>query len=264
MTHHVFSISGGVTSSAAARLRIDEGIADDDTVTLLFADTQVEDESTYRFLEDGAADLGYPITKIEDGRTPWQLFDDKNFLGNNRVALCSRILKRELLEKWRNENCDVENTVCYLGLGWTETNRFERHAEAIKPWVCRAPLIEHGMDKPNAIEMAEKRGLPLPLLYEEGFAHANCGGACVRAGVGHWSRLYRIYPDRFLVAMGHEEAFRNKTGKDVTILTRTRQGIKKPLPLRQLKSELDAQPHQLEKDDGGRCGCAIHGIDELQ
>ena len=195
MTHHVFSISGGVTSWAAARLRIDDGLADDDTVTLLFADTLIEDASTYKFLEAGAADLGYPILRLCDGRTPWQLFLDEKMLGNNRVALCSRILKRELLDKWRNEHCKVEDTVTYIGMGWTEINRVKAHQQAIKPWICRAPLVEKGWDKPNAIALANERGLPLPQAYADGFSHSNCSGMCVRAGKGHWARLYRLYPE---------------------------------------------------------------------
>lgn len=89
----VVQFSGGVGSWAAARRLIQLG--DYEAVTLLFADTLIEDEDLYRFLDDAVTDLralgaerdvsvGYH--RIADGRTPWEVFRDRRFIGNTRVA----------------------------------------------------------------------------------------------------------------------------------------------------------------------------------
>lgn len=72
MTSYVVMYSGGVGSWAAAN-RLPAG----SDVTLLFADTGIEDEDTYRFLYESAANVGAPLVEIRDGRTPWQVFHDK-------------------------------------------------------------------------------------------------------------------------------------------------------------------------------------------
>ncbi|WP_245716008.1 hypothetical protein [Micromonospora peucetia] len=47
-----------------------------------------EDPDLYRWLDDSSAQLGVLITRVADGRTPWQLFHDVRYLGNSRIAPC--------------------------------------------------------------------------------------------------------------------------------------------------------------------------------
>jgi 3'-phosphoadenosine 5'-phosphosulfate sulfotransferase (PAPS reductase)/FAD synthetase len=66
----VVMFSGGVASWATAkRVAADHGT---DGLTLLFADTQMEDEDTYRFLEAGATNVGgtssVSLTAVTSGR----------------------------------------------------------------------------------------------------------------------------------------------------------------------------------------------------
>ncbi|MGP4029731.1 hypothetical protein [Actinomadura sp. 3N407] len=77
---HVVMFSGGINSWAAARRVADEHGTG--KLQLLFADTYAEDEDLYRFLEEAAAQIGAPLVRIADGRTPWQVFDDEHYLGN--------------------------------------------------------------------------------------------------------------------------------------------------------------------------------------
>ena len=66
---HIIRFSGGIGSWGAARRVIGRfGVSD---VVLLFADTLIEDEDTYRFLSDASSDLGVEITRICEGRDPW-------------------------------------------------------------------------------------------------------------------------------------------------------------------------------------------------
>lgn len=89
--------SGGICSWAAAR-RV-AATYGKENLTLLFADTLIEDEDLYRFLEEASADVGVPVTRVADGRTPWEVFRDNRFIANSRVDICSRVLKREVCDK---------------------------------------------------------------------------------------------------------------------------------------------------------------------
>ena len=256
LIHYVVNFSGGVGSWAAARLiRTEEP---DAQMTLLFADTLIEDKDTYRFLQDAADNIGLPVTRIADGRTPLQVFDDNNMLGNSRIDLCSRILKRDLLDKWRKENCDPDNTVVVIGIDITEVHRFDRFAEIMESrgWKTRAPLVERMLGKEDCAAMASAAGLKEQDLYLEGFPHANCGGACIKAGQAHWAHVLEVRPELFEEWERFECQFRERTGKDVAFLRRQRNNVRRPFPLTALRQEIE-DGKEIDQYDWGGCGCAI-------
>ena len=160
---HIVQFSGGHGSWAAAKRAV-EAVGTDGMV-LLFADTLIEDQDTYRFLIEGganifdadkpvdlmqrASDLPEPTLEhmperrrlladlradtnerfpffrwIAEGRTPHEVFKDVRFLGNSRIDPCSKKLKRELIDHWKSEHCDREQTACYVGIDWTEKHRY--------------------------------------------------------------------------------------------------------------------------------------------
>ena len=139
---HVVMFSGGVGSWAAAR-RVREANPED-PILCLFADTLIEDADLYRFLKEAAADVAGELVVVAEGRTPWQVFFDKRYIGNSRIDPCSRILKRELLRKWLNDNCDPDDTTVYLGFDANEERRFAKARAYWSPWAVAAP----GLDKP--------------------------------------------------------------------------------------------------------------------
>ncbi|MFD8088722.1 hypothetical protein [Streptomyces malaysiensis] len=118
---HVVMWSGGITSWAVARLVVER--YGTENVTLLFADTLIEDPDLYRFNDQASAKLGVPVTRVADGRTPWQVFEDRRWLGNTRIAQCSWELKQLVCAQWLAANADPASTVLYLGIDWTETHR---------------------------------------------------------------------------------------------------------------------------------------------
>ncbi len=253
---HVVHFSGGVGSWATAKFaKADMHYGDE--LMLLFADTLIEDEDTYRFLEAAASNVGAPLTRIAEGRTPWQVFKDEGFLGNTRVDLCSRILKRDLLRDWLETNCDPATTINYIGIDWTEVHRFERARPRWEPWRLEAPLTETSLSKADLLQWAKAEGLPLQRLYRMGMPHANCGGGCVKADQGHFAKLLNKFPERFDEWEEKEEETRRAIGKDVAILRDRRGGITKPLTLRNLRLLHSEDPEQLDLFDFGGCGCAI-------
>src|SRR6266404_5549201 len=70
-----------------------------ENVIWLFADVLMEDKDLYRFNLDAERVMGVIITRLCEGRNPWQVFRDEHMIGNTRADMCSRILKRELLRK---------------------------------------------------------------------------------------------------------------------------------------------------------------------
>ena len=250
---HGVMFSGGVASYAVARRVVaNEGGRG---VVLLFADTKIEDGDLYRFLRDAESRLGVAITRVVEGRDPWQVFNDEGMIGNTRADLCSRILKREPLRRWLEAHCDPDLTVVYLGYDGNEGHRLKASERFWAPWRVRAPLVDEFVFREQLfIELFNDRIDP-PRLYKMGFAHNNCGGACVKAGHGAWAALLRELPDRFEYHAAQERSFRARTGKDVSILRDRAGGSTKPFTLDALREQIERQPELLDVFDIGGCGC---------
>lgn len=259
-TTHVVMFSGGIGSLAAAR-RVRERHPDD-RIIALFADTLMEDEDLYRFLPQAAASCGAELVTIADGRTPWEVFRDERFLGNSRVDPCSRVLKREALDRWMDENLDPTTTVVYMGIDWTEEHRFRRVKDRIKGWRVEAPMTEAPyVTKADMLRELDTLGIKPPRLYAMGFAHNNCGGFCVKAGHAHFANLLRTMPDRYAFHEQQEEALRAVLG-DVSVLTdRSGGGPKRPLTMAAFRERME-RGAVYDLFDLGGCGCFAGSEDE--
>lgn len=245
---HVVMFSGGAGSWAAARRVPGEK-------TLVFADTLIEDEDLYRFLEEAAVDVGGTLVRLAEGRTPWEVYHDERFVGNTRADPCSKILKRQLVRKWLEKNHDPADTTIYLGIDWTEEHRFERAKGYWGDWTVRAPLCDPPyLSKAAIMEEMREAGIRPPRLYELGFPHNNCGGFCCKAGQAHFALLLRTMPERYAEHERQEEALRQYLGKDVSILRDRRGGPVKPLTLRALRERVEARAEYDQLEWGG-CGC---------
>jgi len=253
---HVVMMSGGIGSWAAAK-RVAEKHGTDDLV-MLFADTMMEDEDLYRFIHEAAINIGGELVIIKDGRTPWEAFKSARFIGNSRIDPCSKLLKRDVLNKWRDDNCDPNHTTIYIGIDWTESHRFQRMLNYVGEWDYQAPMLEAPfITKSEMLEMLDAEGIKRPRLYEMGFAHNNCGGFCCKAGHSHFRLLLRTMPERFA---WHEEQERilRAQGINGTILTSRVNGTKKLLTLEEFRLREENSPELFEEDDLAKgCGCAL-------
>ena len=252
---HVVQFSGGVASYCAAK-RVVEQYGPAQT-KLLFCDTKTEDEDLYRFLEQAQLVLDAELVQLQDGRDVWELFHDRRMIGNTRMDLCSETLKRNLADRWIKANFTSETVTCYVGMDWTEVNRFERMAARKLPWQYKAPLFgEPLLNKEQMLEIAKADGIRPPRLYELGFPHNNCGGFCVKAGVAHFVHLLRTMPVRYMYHEQKEQELRDYLGKDVAILRDRTGGTTKPLTLKSLRERILAgEEGQLDMFDWGGCGC---------
>ncbi|XUL90002.1 hypothetical protein ACQ86D_27975 [Streptomyces galilaeus] len=244
MTRHVIQFSGGIGSFAAA-VRVAKRHGTDDLV-LLIADTGIEDPDLWRFADDTSRLLGVSLTKVSDGRTPWQVFHDKRFLGNDRITPCSRALKQIPCLDWMRQHAEPDDSLVYIGIENTprDRGRIPAIARNWKPWQTRFPLCskwEPPRTKQELLYEARALGVEPPSLYQLGFSHNNCGATCVRAGQKQWLRLLEVLPDRYAHAEAEEETLRAKLG-NVAILRERRNGVGRPLPLSELRRRHQAAP----------------------
>lgn len=230
-----------------------------ENVIRLFTDTLIEDQDLYRFQDDATEYFGVPLTRIEDGRTPWEVFKDVRYLGNSRLAQCSHILKQKTADKWIRANFKPDECVLYLGIDWTEEHRTKAPTKNWAPYKVEFPMCEEPyLAKEDMLAELERIGIEVPRLYKMGFSHNNCGGFCVRAGQGHFANLYRQLPELYKHHEQKEQEMREFLGKDVSILRRTRNGERINLTLKQLREELEAeQTDQIDMFDIGGCGCFV-------
>lgn len=255
---HVVMFSGGVGSwLAASRVAAQHGT---DNLTLLFTDTKMEDPDLYRFLHEAAAQVGGTLEILAEGRTPWEVFHDVRYLGNTRIDPCSRVLKRELSAAWLTAHCDPADTICYVGIDWSESHRFTRLRDrwATQGWRYEAPLCDPPyLTKRQVFDALAKAGIARPRLYDLGFPHNNCGGFCIKAGHAHFAMLAERLPEVYAHHEAQEEALRQHLGKDVTILRDRSGGVSTPVTMRVFRERLEAQPSQVDRFDFGGCGCFL-------
>ena len=96
--------------------------------------------------------------------------------------------------------------------------------------MCAPPYLT----KQQMLDWARAEGLRTPRMYDDGFVHNNCFGACVRAGQRQWLHLLEVAPGRYAAAEAEEEKLRRQLG-NVAILKERRRGVTYPLPLRELR-----------------------------
>lgn len=306
MSRVIAKISGGEGSWLAARTYIDRHAPE--RLEVLFTDTLIEDQDTYRFLIAGAANLfgialpsgflpeiaDFPDWEdrdaykafvmdlaartralmpgfhwIADGRDPFDVYEQERFLGNSSADPCSKILKREMSDRWLRANCDPAETIIIVGIDDTERARFEgserlgtrglRAQMAEAGWTFVAPLISHPLMPWDHEPMILAAGLWRQRLVLLGFSHSNCGGHCCKGGHGHWKLMLLVFPERYAYVEWREQQIRIVLG-DVSMLTdrRKRPGdtaiVKRPLTLVDLRHRV-LTPQ--EANDIGRCSCVF-------
>lgn len=192
-----------------------------------------------------------------DGRTPWEVGEDVNFIPSHRVPRCSIALKAEFGDRIIEQMFDPERTVIHFGLDWSEEHRIVKVRRAKPGWMLSAPLTEPPfLEKEQMADLARADGIEPSHAYSDGFGHDNCGGACFKAGQAAWARLFEVNPPLYLFNAQEEAAFLQRRGRDdVAILRDRRGGITKPLPLPVLATRVAGKDYDIH--EWGGCGCFL-------
>lgn len=253
-THLVFATSGGLSSFGGLARGVEKYGADH--VTALFTDVMVEDEDVYRFLVETCEALGVRLEVACEGRTPWDVAMDEGFIPNNQVPLCSRVLKQEPARAWIEAN--APGALLGYGIAWYEAHREPAIREAQQPREAWFPMMEPPyLDNGDLSRMARSYGIEPPRMYAAGYQHANCAGACFRAGHGAWRLVLRDNPTLYAYHEAMEHAWRRKWGKFQAVLKyRTKERDGEPMTLQTFRRYIEAEDYgQLDLLDHGGCGC---------
>lgn len=174
--------------------------------------------------------------------------------GNNSSAARNKLAS----VSGRIERCDEDGNFVRVVLGMDnieDCDRMHRAKAYWRPFVNWFPLAEPPFkNKTRIIEDIRKLGVQEPRLYAAGFAHNNCGGFCVKAGVGQMVHLWKTLPERYLEHEQKELEFQEFIGSDVTILTETRNGEKRNLSLQELRKRAE-QGEEFRFNKGTACAC---------
>jgi 3'-phosphoadenosine 5'-phosphosulfate sulfotransferase (PAPS reductase)/FAD synthetase len=240
----VVSLSSGASSAVAAERTIRNKGAEN--VDLVFADTLIEDGDNYRFLSELEARWQKQIIRLAEGRTPYQLFTDRRIIPNDQFAPCTATLKIELLVSHvRGVQAAGFQPIMVIGYDLKDARPrkdkpFGRLGSTIRNWTALGAWLEFPLlHKPvelDTLATLKSWGIQPPRMYAQGYSHANCGGLCVKQGIGEWRRTLTHYPERFKEAEAWETNMR-KDSHFAGYAILTRRG--KPYPLAQLRAEVD-------------------------
>lgn len=252
---HIVSFSGGMGSFAEAVACVQK-FGRENTV-LLFADTNIEDEDLYRFKDDTVKLLGCELVELNNGKTPFDIFKEVKLMGNTRVDPCSEHLKRKPLNKWFTDNFAPSDAHMHLGIDYTEAHRLEGVKARMAPYVYRSTLIEDERIIPKSYSL--QYGIKPPRLYAWKLGHNNCGGFCVKAGLGHYKALWEAAPDRYRALETQELDVYKSIGKRHPFLRKQKGGKLEYITLKEYREEF-LQPQKVSIDEAiefGGCGCAV-------
>ncbi len=249
---HIISLSGGIGSYITLKRIIAK--FGKENVIATFCDTLYEDGDLYRFLYDIENKLSIKITRLCAYKSPMQLQVESNFIYNSRVALCSKELKSKVFNNWLKENYTPGECILYMGIDWSEQHRCEAITKNYQPYKVEYPLCQEIKYKQEYLDELQQDGFKIPRLYQIGLTHNNCGGRCVKAGIGHWLQLLEKDRNRFLEAENDEIMLQQKIGKPYTHLKRKGQAYS----LHQLRLDKERQVSIFDFEeihDFGACTC---------
>jgi hypothetical protein len=263
---YIVNVSGGLASFEALRRTIEQhGTAN---TIALFADTLIEDDDLYRFLDDQERVFGIEIKRLSDGRTPFDVWIDtrmiKRIINGKRLAKCSLLLKTQIIDDYIDSRYGGLDQTRVFGYTWDEQHRMQAVARNLAPVECWFPLAEPPyLDKCAIAKTAKDMGIAPPRLYQQGFQHNNCGGGCVWAGQAHWAHVYRTLPTVYARWEEEEQRFQRETGTAHTILSRIpRYGTAQPISLKEFRETVLEQRAEFDAFEFGGCGCFASGLDE--
>lgn len=253
---YVVSLSGGIASAVAADRAITR--YGRDAVTLWFADTRWEDEDLYRFMADCMARWGGDLITYRDGRTPLDVAEQRSVIPDSRIAPCTFVLK---VQPFTTFLAGLPKPVtALLGLDWREQHRMagpRRNYGAIDGVTVDYPLMWKPLEYRPYTEVVREWGIAIPRLYALGFPHNNCGGRCVKQGVGEWQRLRLVFPERFAEVRDWEQAqqaiYAARGRKYHTINRQEVDGVRMPLSL--VEIEQREMPDEVAETQDDMFGC---------
>lgn len=255
--YYRISVSGGAGSTLAAHLAVEQRGAEN--CCLVFADTGSEHADTYAMVKH-MFETALPEVPHCWIRNPlgdiWDLFDKRGFIRSPKTGcIASFHLKQKKLDAITEILGGPEDIVLVTGLDYTEQDRIDRLNKKKAPYETWQPLVALRLPNCEVIAKVEELGYPRQALYEKGYPHNNCAGACVLAGISQWVGLYQDDPETFEYAARREKQFQELHKTDFTVLRETRNGERFALSLFELKRRIEADEVSNIRDFRSTCSC---------
>jgi hypothetical protein len=190
MSRIVAQFSCGAASAVATKL----ALAQHKDVQIINAFLMEEHEDNRRFAADCEEWFGQPIITLRDekyGASTVQVFRRRQYMMGLFGAPCSRALKRDVLDGWKQPG-----DVMVFGYTAEEADRLDDFRDRNPDRPVLAPLIDAGLTKDDCKAMVLRAGIELPLMYRLGYDNANCIG-CVKGGEGYWRAIREDFPEQF-------------------------------------------------------------------
>jgi len=226
------SLGAGVQSSTMALMASRGELPDSDMVRgAIFADTQDEPASVYRWLDWLETQLTFPVHRVtagklseyvlgekttKEGRTyfpsaiPFYTLGPNGEHGKIPARFCTVDFKIKPIFQKLKELCNVKRGTKtpvveqWIGISTDEWGRAKTSRE---PWaVCRWPLLERKMTRSSCIEWMERNGYPKP-------PRSSCV-FCPFHRDSEWRRLQTDEPEAFLSAVEFEKKIQAAKAKE--------------------------------------------------
>jgi hypothetical protein len=254
----ILSLGAGVQSSCVA-LMAAAGEISPMPAAAVFADTQAEPPSVYRWLDWLEKQLPFPVHRVSKGdivatiTTPKQKKDKTGWWVNSNIPAfvknadgsdgmlqrqCTENFKIEPIRKEVRRLAAVERgetriaVVQWIGISVDEIHRMKLSRE--KWQVNRWPLIEAGMNRHDCLQWMSRRGFPKP-------PRSSCV-FCPYHSNREWRRLRDEEPDSFARAVEVEKLYQTakaKGGVHGALFLHSQR-----VPLDQANIDIDADPKQ--------------------
>ena len=191
-TYRVSWFSTGVSSAVATKLLCP------DVDEIIYTHIEDQHHDTIRFIKDCEAWFSKPVTWLQSelGSVASAIFKARYVNGPGGAA-CTRMLKRQVRQKWEQDNIEKYPLEYVWGLDATEQHRADRILKTMPEFTHRFPLIEKRISKNEAHEILRASGIKRPAMYELGYHNNNCVG-CIKGGKGYWNKIRNDFPDVFL------------------------------------------------------------------
>lgn len=217
-----------------------------------------EDDDNYRFLADAERLFGVSIQRLQhpEGLGVWgTIFKHRKIVIPNHAQIvpCSKALKMDTMDAFVQSLGEPVTQV--LGWGWMEDDRVAKFRARVDTDVWFPMTEKPYVNNCHIAAWLRERGVEPPRAYSQGYVHANCGGACIKAGQQQWAALLGHNRGRYLYNEAQEELFRAQINSNVSILRDRRGGVTQPLPLSQFRQEIESGGRTPTPFDWGGCGC---------
>ncbi len=259
---HIISLGGGVQSSTMS-LMAAKGEITPMPDAAIFADTQAEPASVYKWLDWLETQLPFPVYRVQrnknnieealvvrrsrkTGKTYVQAripaFTVSESGKGQLWRQCTSFWKIEPLQQSFIKQWRPEGVTMWLGISTDEAHRMK---DSQKPWIeHRWPLIEAGMSRNDCLEWMEKYGYPQPPRSACVF--------CPYHSDKEWIRLKRDEPEEFAKAVEFEKRLRESMAQVDRIDSQVfLHSSRKPLDTVKFKNE--DQPNLFGNECSGLC-----------